>query len=74
MLVTVTTAQPLTADQKKKLVAAIEKKHDQKVELQETVDSSVVGGLSVRFGSTEYNATVSGKLAQLRQELLEQLG
>jgi F-type H+-transporting ATPase subunit delta len=74
VIVTVTTTQALTVDQKKKLVAAIEKKYDQKVELQENIDASVIGGLSVRFGSTEYNATVSGKLAQLRQELLGQLG
>jgi F-type H+-transporting ATPase subunit delta len=72
--VTVTTAQSLTADQKKKLTTAVEKKHGQKVELQEIVEPSVIGGFKVHFGSTEYDATISGKLEQLRQELLNTIG
>jgi F-type H+-transporting ATPase subunit delta len=69
---TVTTAQELSTEQKKKITAAIEKKYG-KVELKQVVDESIIGGVNVQVGSTEYDATVRGKLAQLRQELMEQI-
>ncbi len=72
VIVTVTAAQELTAEQKKKITAAVEKKYG-KIELTEVVDPTVVAGLKVRVGSIEYDATAGGKLAHLRQELMERI-
>jgi F-type H+-transporting ATPase subunit delta len=70
--VTVTAAQELTSEQKKKITAAVEKKYG-KIELTEVIDPAVVAGLKVHVGSIEYDATAGGKLAQLRQELMERI-
>lgn len=66
----VTTAVPLTTDQRKKLQAAIEKKYGS-VALQEVVDDSVIGGIKVMVGSSELDATIKGKLDRLKQLLLQ---
>lgn len=68
--VSVITSQSLSTAQKTRLRGLLEKKHG-KVEMVETVDSSVVGGIRITVGSQEYDATVKGKLLKLRDQLLQ---
>lgn len=72
--VTVTAAQELTKEQLTKLATAVEKKRGEKVSVNVVVDPSVIGGVKVQIGSAEYDATIDGKLAHLRQELMQSLG
>lgn len=67
--VTVTTAIELTADQRKDVLATAAAKLDvtqKEIELEEVVDSTVIGGVRLTLNSRQYDATVQGKLNQLR--------
>jgi len=65
-----TSASALTADE----VAALQRKVDQltgrTVDLRVEVDSSLIGGLTVRVGDTLYDASVRGRLERLRDRLV----
>lgn len=68
--VVVTTAVPLTAEQRKKITSALEEKIGA-MDYSEVVDTTVVGGIKVLIGSKELDATVKGKLDRLKQILLQ---
>ena len=68
--VQVTTAVELSADQRKKITAALEKKLGTTT-ITEVVDPSIIGGIRVIVGSTEVDASVKSKLEKLRQQLLQ---
>lgn len=68
--VTVTTAVPLTDAQRKTIATALEKKVGSP-EFTQVVDPSVLGGVKIVVGSTEYDGTVEGKLVRLKQLLLQ---
>lgn len=68
--VTVTTAVPLTDAQRKTIATALEKKVGS-AEFKQVVDPSVLGGVKIVVGSTEYDGTVEGKLVRLKQLLLQ---
>jgi F-type H+-transporting ATPase subunit delta len=50
-------------------VAEIEKSAGRKVEATRLVDPSLIGGLVVRAGSVRLDASVRGRLEQLREQL-----
>ena len=66
--VTVTSAIALSDSQKKSLKAGLEKKYGA-ITMNEVVDEKVIGGLKVTVGSEQFDATLSAKLSQLRQNL-----
>lgn len=68
--VVVTTAVPLTAEQRKKITSALEEKIGA-MDYSEVVDTTVVGGIKLLIGSKELDATVKGKLNRLKQLLLQ---
>lgn len=68
--VVVTTAVPLTAEQRKKIKTAIEAKLGS-VNYSETVDESVIGGIKLLVGSRAFDGTVKSKLNRLKQLLLQ---
>lgn len=68
----VTTAVPLTASQRAELTAGIEKKYGN-IKLVEKIDASVLGGLKLLVGSKEINATIHGKVLQLKEQLLQNM-
>lgn len=70
--IVVTSAIPLTKEQKDKIIATAEKKYGVS-ELQEVIDPRVLGGLKVRIGSKELDYTVRNKLTQLKLQLLEKI-
>lgn len=63
-IIQVTSAVKLSEKQCEKLLQGFQKKYS-KVELKETVDPSVLGGLKVTVGSVQYDATLRHKLTQL---------
>jgi F-type H+-transporting ATPase subunit delta len=64
-----TTAIELTDDEAAKIVGHIEQAAGRKVEATREVDPSLIGGLVVQAGSVRLDASVRGRLDQLRDEL-----
>lgn len=66
----VTTALPLTAEQKTSLTAALEARLGMKVELDESVDASIVGGAIVQAGDLVIDGSAKGRLSKLTSALM----
>ncbi len=62
-------AVPLDAGARAQVLALAEKQHPGKmIDLQEKVDTSLIGGVSIRIGDEQYDGTVKRRLADLRLE------
>lgn len=66
---TVVTALPLSDAQATRLTAALSKRYGGSVSLNPIVDAGVVGGLRVQIADDVIDASVSARLADLRQKL-----
>ncbi|HLV76443.1 MAG TPA: F0F1 ATP synthase subunit delta [Marinobacter sp.] len=66
---TVDSAFELSADEQQKLIDALSRKLERKVELDTTVDQSLIGGVIVRTGDLVIDASVRGKLARMARAL-----
>ena len=64
-----TTAVELSDAEAKRVVEQIEEASGRRVVARRTVDPSLIGGLVVQAGSVRLDASVRGRLAQLREEL-----
>ena len=64
-----TTAVPLSDEEAAKVVGQIEQAAGRKVEATRSVDPDLIGGIVVQAGSQRLDASVRGRLDQLRQEL-----
>jgi F-type H+-transporting ATPase subunit delta len=64
------TAVELSDEEAAKMVERIEKASGRKVVASRTVDPDLIGGLVVQAGSVRLDASVRGRLEQLREELL----
>ena len=64
-----TTAVELSDDEAAKVVGQIEQASGRKVEATRTVDPELIGGIVIQAGSQRLDASVRGRLDQLRQEL-----
>jgi len=69
LTVELTTAYELSDKEAHALVEQIEKASGRKVEATRAVDPAVIGGVVLRAGSLLVDASVRGRLAQLRQTL-----
>lgn len=67
--VDVTSAVELVAEQVDKLSAALEKRLERKVNLNCSVDETVVGGLVIKAGDIVIDSTIRGKLDRLSDTL-----
>ncbi len=67
----VTSAQPLTAAQTKKLAATLKARVGQDVNIKATVDESLIGGLVVKVGSKMIDTSVRAKLNALQNAMKE---
>jgi len=65
----VTSAQVLSAEERKELIAMLEKKTEKTIEARFYEDESLVGGAVVRVGSTVYDSSVRAQLTRLREQL-----
>ena len=64
-----TTAVELSDNEAAKVVGQIEQAAGRKVEATRTVDPELIGGIVIQAGSQRLDASVRGRLDQLRQEL-----
>jgi len=67
----VTTAAPLSADRAQDIERHLAKLTGKTVRLSARVDSSIIGGLVARIGSTVYDGSVTRQLARMRERLIE---
>jgi F-type H+-transporting ATPase subunit delta len=65
----VSTAFEMGADEQQKLIDALSRKLERKVELEATEDKSLIGGVVVRTGDLVIDASVRGKLARMAKAL-----
>ncbi|MDR3719983.1 MAG: ATP synthase F1 subunit delta [Candidatus Acidoferrales bacterium] len=65
----VTSSRELSAEERKRLTASLEKRTGKKIEARFHEDESLVGGAIVRVGSTVYDGSVREQLTRLREQL-----
>ena len=65
-----TTAVELSEKEAARVVKQIEEASGRTVEATRTVDPDLIGGLVVQAGSLRLDASVRGRLEQLREELI----
>lgn len=63
------TAIPLTDDLRKRVVDKLEEKTGRRVELSESVDPEIIGGLVLEFGASVVDASLRTRLARLGADL-----
>jgi F-type H+-transporting ATPase subunit delta len=71
--VTVTTASKLSSKQVETLSKAIEKKYGTSIKLVQLIEPEIIGGIKVRIGSQELDASLKTKLVTIQQRLMMQL-
>ena len=69
MKVQVYSHKELSSEQKKQLVINLEKKHNRKIELENIVDRSIVGGLRIEFEGMILDDTINNYLQSLKANL-----
>lgn len=69
----VTSARELGNDEKRELIAKLERITGKKIEMRYTLDRSVLGGAVVQIGSTIYDGSVREQLERLRTQLETEL-
>jgi F-type H+-transporting ATPase subunit delta len=67
----VSSAHELSEDQKKELVANLEKLTGKKVTLNFEINSGLIGGVVTRVGSTVYDGSVRTQLENLKETLMQ---
>lgn len=67
--VTLVSAQKLDEATKKTILAKLDKAIEGKLELDEQIDSSLIGGFIIKMGDTHIDASVSNKLENLKVSL-----
>jgi F-type H+-transporting ATPase subunit delta len=65
----ITSAQPLTDEQRSDIVAALERRYGKKVEAEVDVDPQLLGGARVQVGDQVIHASVRDALAQMASAL-----
>ena len=63
------TVKPLTEAYKKKILAALQKKADRKIELKVDVDPSLIAGMVIRVGTVLIDSSINSKLHNLKNHL-----
>jgi F-type H+-transporting ATPase subunit delta len=71
MVVEVISAQRLTPEEQNKLVEKLQGFTGKKVQLENHVDASLIGGVITRIGTTLYDGSVQAQLEQLRAKIQE---
>jgi F-type H+-transporting ATPase subunit delta len=66
---TVTSAVPLTPEQRERLMATLSARYGADISVNAVVDPALVGGLRVQVADDLIDASVAGRIAELRQRL-----
>ena len=69
----VTTAIALSADQKSKIIALLNKEGKGGVDLKEVVNADIIGGMILRIGDKQVDESIKRKLKNLEMEFNENL-
>jgi len=64
----VTTATQLNADTEAQVLAKIKQLSTKEISIVNIVNPDIIGGFIIRIGDTQYNASISDKLSQLKRE------
>ncbi|MFC4722920.1 ATP synthase F1 subunit delta [Geojedonia litorea] len=64
----VTTAVPLTDGLKSKVLAKIKELTGNDIEVENTIDESILGGFILRVGDIQYDASIANNLNKLKRE------
>ncbi len=67
--VEVSSARPLSQEEKRRLEAEVERMTGKKVRARYSTSSELLGGVIVKAGSTIFDGSVRGQLEKMRQEL-----
>ncbi|MES2587574.1 MAG: ATP synthase F1 subunit delta [Bacteroidota bacterium] len=67
--VTLVSAQKLDEATKKAIITKLEKSVEGKLEIDEKIDTSLIGGFVIKMGDTQIDASVSNKLRNLQTSL-----
>jgi F-type H+-transporting ATPase subunit delta len=70
LTVELTTAKELTNEEAASIVSQIEQASGRKVEATRSVDPDLIGGIVLRVGTLQVDASVRGRLERLRHELV----
>ena len=65
----VTTAIPMDSALEAKVLAKIATFSDKKITIENTIDTSIIGGFVLKIGDKQYNASVANRLKVLKREL-----
>ncbi len=65
------TAIEMDEEQKQRLIEKLESKLGQKVELNNIIDTSIIGGMKIRIGEKSLDASISSRLRALHSELIK---
>ncbi len=68
-VVEVTSAIPLTADQRKALISRLEAQYGTGLEVEYRLDPAILGGLIVRVGDKLIDGSLASRMAAMRQSL-----
>lgn len=71
VLVEAITSVPMDENQKQTLTEKLETKLRQKIELDNIVDPSIIGGMKIRIGEKSVDASLGNRLRDLRAELVK---
>lgn len=67
--ITLISAQELNTTTKKAILSKLEKSIQGKLELEEKIDTSLIGGFIIKMGDTQIDASVSNQLKSLKTSL-----
>ncbi len=65
----ITSAKPLTQDQRRLVVAKLESVYGKRFEVTETVDPSLIGGMRIMMGDRRIDGSVEGRMQELARTL-----
>ncbi len=66
---TVVSSIPLRSDLKERLQAKLEEKSGRKVVLKTEVDPSIIGGMILKYGNTQIDSSIKGRLESVAEQL-----
>jgi len=69
----VTTATSLTKEMRTKLMAYVTNLVGKKIELEEEIDESIIGGYILKYGDYQYDASIKNNVHRLHREFKENL-
>lgn len=70
LIAKVKTVIPLNEDQRKKLIAKLEKKYNKTIILKEKIDKALIGGVYIRIGDDVIDGSIRSKFHEIKKAVL----